>query len=102
MFGRKRENALLARDAHPGPGTKSQRNTFMNAKESNFAYKVRHALNENIDLLPTTTTERLASARKFALSRKKKYSPLRARVPQATLAGRFGNFFDEPFSWLTR
>ena len=74
----------------------------MNAKETKFAYKVRHALNENIDLLPATVGERLASARKFALSRKKKHSPLRIRVPQAAFAGQFGNFFDEPFSWLGR
>lgn len=74
----------------------------MNAKETNFAYKVRHALNENLDILPASTVERLASARKFALSRKKKYSPLRARSPQAALAGRFGNFIDEPFSWVGR
>jgi hypothetical protein len=74
----------------------------MNAKETNFAYKVRHALNESLDLLPTTTAERLSSARKIALSRKKKQSPLRTHVIQATLAGQSGNFFNEPFSWLGR
>jgi hypothetical protein len=74
----------------------------MNPKELDFAYKVRHALNENLDYLPSSTTERLASARNLALSRKKKDSPLRAYVPQYTLAGQVGSFFNEPLSWLSR
>jgi hypothetical protein len=43
----------------------------MNADDINLAYKVRHALNENLDTLPATTTDRLAAARALALSRKK-------------------------------
>jgi hypothetical protein len=74
----------------------------MNTKDLNFAYKVRNALNENIDNLPSTTTERLASARKQALTRKKRKSPLRALVPQAVFAGNLGSFFGAPLSWLGR
>lgn len=43
----------------------------MNTDDINLAYKIRHALNENLDALPASTTERLAAARALALSRKK-------------------------------
>ncbi|THC46085.1 DUF3619 family protein [Massilia sp. Mn16-1_5] len=42
----------------------------MNTDDINLAYKIRHALNENLDALPASTTERLAAARAIALSRK--------------------------------
>jgi hypothetical protein len=74
----------------------------MNSKEINFAYKVRHALNERIDDLPPATVERLAAARQMALSRKKKDAPLPVVVPQSVPAGPAGGFFQQPFSWLTR
>jgi hypothetical protein len=74
----------------------------MKTKDLNFAYKVRNALNEHIDNIPASTAERLASARKIALSRKKKDSPLRAWLPQRALAGDLGVFFDRPMSWLGR
>jgi hypothetical protein len=74
----------------------------MNTKELNFAYKVRHALNENIEILPASTTDKLASARKIALSRKKKDSPLRVLLPQGALAGNVGLVFGKPLSWLAR
>lgn len=48
----------------------------MNADDLNFAYKVRHALNEHADHLPPATIDRLAGARRLALSRKKPDSPL--------------------------
>jgi uncharacterized protein HemX len=47
----------------------------MNTDDINLAYKVRHALNENLDALPASTTERLAAARALALSRKKADAP---------------------------
>ena len=47
----------------------------MNTDDINLAYKVRHALNENLDALPVSTTERLAAARALALSRKKADAP---------------------------
>jgi hypothetical protein len=51
----------------------------MNTDDINLAYKIRHALNENLEQLPASTTERLASARAQALSRKKADAPLRQR-----------------------
>lgn len=42
----------------------------MNTDDINLAYKIRHALNENLDALPASTTDRLAAARALALSRK--------------------------------
>ncbi|MFL6673493.1 MAG: DUF3619 family protein [Massilia sp.] len=49
----------------------------MNTDDINLAYKVRHALNENLDKLPASTTQRLAAARAQALSRKKADAPAR-------------------------
>ena len=74
----------------------------MTPRELNFAYKVRHALNESADNLPAPTIERLSSARKIALSRKKHESGLRAFLPQRTFAGEAGSFFNAPSSWLGR
>ncbi len=51
----------------------------MNTDDINLAYKLRHALNENLDALPASTTERLAAARALALSRKKADAPVGAR-----------------------
>ncbi len=70
----------------------------MNTDDINFAYKVRHALNHNLDNLPPSTADRLASARKLALSRKKTQAP--ARIAQRVLAGNVGAFFS--FSSLGR
>ncbi len=74
----------------------------MNVKELNYAYKVRHALNESLDILPPPTIDRLASARKLALSHKKNDAPLRVFAPQRALAGKIVNFFDKPLSWIGR
>ncbi len=74
----------------------------MNAKELNFAYRVRHALNESLDELPPSTTERLASARQMALSRKKKDAPIRVFAVQRAAAGQAGRFFNDQFSLLRR
>jgi hypothetical protein len=74
----------------------------MNNRQIDFAYKVRHALNENADKLPASTVERLSSARKLALSRKKP-EPVRVRAMQEASAGhQGGGFFDQPFSWVGR
>lgn len=51
----------------------------MNTDDINLAYKLRHALNENLDALPASTTERLAAARALALSRKKADAPATQR-----------------------
>jgi hypothetical protein len=78
----------------------------MNTDDLNFAYKVRHALNEQLDDLPASTTDRLAQARKLALARKKAHVdvPLTVRAPKAELAtaGGLGGFLSQPFSWLGR
>jgi hypothetical protein len=70
----------------------------MNTEDINFAYKVRHALNAQLDELPASTADRLASARKLAISRKKAHAPV--KVSQRVLAGNFGSFFS--FSSLGR
>jgi hypothetical protein len=54
----------------------------MNTDDINLAYKLRHALNETLDTLPASTTDRLAAARAAALARKKPDNPARAAVGQ--------------------
>jgi hypothetical protein len=75
----------------------------MNTDDLNFAYKVRHALNETLDDLPASTTDRLAQARKMALARKKAHVevPLSVRVTNTELASA-GGLLSQPFSWLGR
>ena len=75
----------------------------MNTDELNFAYKVRHALNERLDDLPASTTDRLAQARKMALARKKAHVevPLSVRVAKAEMAPS-GGFLSQGFGWLGR
>ena len=63
----------------------------MNTDDLNFAYKVRHALNEKLDDLPASTTDRLAAARKAAIARKKAHVPV--QVAQRQLAGNIGSLF---------
>jgi hypothetical protein len=71
----------------------------MNADDLNFAYKVRHALNEQLDHLPASTVDRLASARKNALSRKKS-QPAAVRLLQRAFAG--GGHSASEFSLLNK
>jgi hypothetical protein len=74
-----------------------------NVEERNFGYRVRHALNEQTDNLPASTTERLASARQAALARKKKDAPLRVLVGQRALAGNTGGTVGADHrSWYAR
>lgn len=73
----------------------------MNAKDLNFAYRVKHALDQNLDNLPSSAADRLASARKIALSRKKP-DALRVRINQLAFAGQFGSYLHERISWLGR
>ena len=70
----------------------------MNTDDLNFAYKVRHALNEHLDQLPAPATDRLAAARKLAMARKKAHAPV--QVAQRQLAGNIGSLFS--FSALGR
>lgn len=70
-------------------------------EEINFAYKVRHALNENLEQMPKAQTDRLAQARKAALARKKQDNQVRVSVRQQALVG--GNrSLSEHMSWLGR
>lgn len=57
----------------------------MNTDDINLAYKIRHALNENLDTLPASTTDRLAAARALALSRKKPDALRRAQPAKRPL-----------------
>ena len=77
-------------------------NQAATAKEVNFAYKIRHALNEHAEHLPAPTVDRLAAARKLAIARKKKDAPTRVTATQGALAGIGGTFFEQPLSWLGR
>lgn len=72
----------------------------MNTDDINLAYKIRHALNEQLDTLPASTTDRLAAARAAALARKKADAPVEYFQPAASgwrqmLAG-FGNAVSGP------
>lgn len=75
-------------------------NYIKEAKDINFSYKVRHALNENLDVLPPEITNRLNSARNIALSRKKSDASLRVFNMRNVLAGNIGHFTNRQFSWL--
>lgn len=72
----------------------------MNTDDINLAYKIRHALNEKLDELPASTTDRLAAARAAALARKKADAP--ARPQQAPARPRFDvtALFSAP--WMAR
>lgn len=77
----------------------------MNTDDINLAYKIRHALNERLDELPASTTERLAAARAQALARRKADAPRpvaalrqphKAQRPRFELASLFS------MQWLAR
>ncbi len=75
----------------------------MNAREINFAYKVRHALNENLDHLPAATVARLADARKQALAaRRGDLAPVRTFATIPMFAGQTGSYFGNVNPWLGR
>jgi len=57
----------------------------MNTDDINLAYKIRHALNDTLDELPASTTERLAAARALALSRKKAHAPVQQQQQRRPL-----------------
>jgi hypothetical protein len=77
----------------------------MNITELNFACKVRHVLDINVDNLPRAVTERLASAREVALSHKKRNVSteiIACSTLGATVTDRAYNFFNKSLSWLRR
>jgi len=74
-------------------------------KELNTAYRLRHALDERSLELPENIRERLSSARKIALSRKKVAVEAPAFVMQPALAGRAASSLpreDHRLAWLGR
>lgn len=70
------------------------------AKDLDFAYKVRRALTESAEDLPPATLDRLAQARQLALARKKADAPVTVKVSKPALAGNFGFSFQGPSSWF--
>ncbi|WP_075257757.1 DUF3619 family protein [Herbaspirillum camelliae] len=76
----------------------------MNNKEMQFAYKVKLALDANLDNLSDDTLQSLAAARRVALARKKQ-TPMTVRVEQPVLAGALGSaggMLSPKSSWLGR
>lgn len=74
----------------------------MNTNQVNFAYRLRRALNENLETLPASTTDRLAQARSAALARKKPEAPKRVSARRLAVAGDSGGVFGDRLSWLGR
>ena len=70
------------------------------AKDIEFAYKVRRALNESAENLPEATLNRLCDARKIALSRQKQGSAIGVFASKGVLAGNTGFSFQGPNSWF--
>ena len=71
----------------------------MNTDDINLAYKIRHALNDNLDNLPASTTDRLAAARAQALARKKADASFRAKTRQRNTFDLGGLF---SMQWVAR
>ena len=77
----------------------------MNIDDINLAYKIRHALNDTLDELPASTTDRLAAARARALARKKADAPSQQQQQQAQRrplldVSRLATMFTTP--WVAR
>lgn len=72
----------------------------MNTDDINLAYKIRHALNENLDNLPASTTDRLAAARAQALARKKADAPARGKQARQRAAFDVASLFS--MQWVAR
>lgn len=70
------------------------------AKDLDFAYKVRRALTESAEDLPPATLDRLAQARQLALERKKADTPVTVKVAKPALASNFGFSFQGPSGWF--
>ncbi|MES2047879.1 MAG: DUF3619 family protein [Pseudomonadota bacterium] len=70
------------------------------AKDIEFAYKIRRALNESAENIPESSLNRLSNARKIALSRKKQESSIAVFATKDVLAGHTGFSFQGPNSWF--
>ncbi len=71
----------------------------MKTKELDLAYKLSHALDESANSVSANTAERLASARKIALSRKKQGVAVPAFVAQPALASYGSAASPSPSRW---
>lgn len=69
-------------------------------KDIDFAYKVRHALNESAENLPDSVLDRLGEARKMALASKKQEAPVSFLVAKGILAGNAGFSLPGSKSWF--
>lgn len=76
----------------------------MKTKELDLAYKLSHALDESANKVSANTAERLASARKIALSRKKQSvtAPVLAAQPAFASYGGAGSSSGNRWAWLGR
>lgn len=76
----------------------------MNNQERQFIYRVKRALDANLERLPEATTQSLAASRRVALARKKQAAPRYAAAPQLALVGTLGGSLGQSpaFSWLSR
>lgn len=74
----------------------------MNTKDLTLAYKIRHALDENVTELPMATQERLATARALALTRKKQQATVAVTAPAMASAGHAGSTANNRLAWLGR
>lgn len=72
----------------------------MTSKEINFAYKIRHALNESAENINPSIVQKLGATRKLALSRKKKDLPLPAFFTQRAFATAGTSRGNPKMSWL--
>lgn len=72
----------------------------MNSKDLDLAYKLRHALDQSAGNLPTTISDRLASSRSIALSRKKQAAFIRVPATEPQHAGHAGYLPPKRFSWI--
>ena len=70
-------------------------------EEIDFAYKVRRAMTESTENLPTNTLERLASARQLALSRQKQATASAVFAMGGVLAGSHGTHSSQK-SWMKK
>ena len=73
-------------------------------KELQFAYRVKRALDANLEQLPESITQSLAEGRRVALARKKQVAVVRVLAPQFVLAGSGAPYAAPPssLSWLGR
>jgi hypothetical protein len=71
-------------------------------KELDIAYKIRRALDKNLEHIPPSSLQGLEGARKKALAVQKKSSPLRLSFMNHAAAGHLQHFLRDPFTWITR